>query len=282
MIAQTPDGRRFAEAAGEPVPLKLRLLAPRKTYGTRQELRTRRNRAALVPDLGVARLFRRRARHHQIRQFLHPAAAAECHRHAAHGPRLQPGDHGFADALPPHARRQHAVAAGHRPRRHRDADRGGTPARRPGHLAPRPGPREVPGEGLGMEEVLGRHHYAPDAPPGHLARLVARALHDGCRAVEDRHRNFRPPAQGRPDLSRQAPGELGPEAAHGRVRPRSGERRGRRLAVAHPLSAGRRQRKPDGGHHPPGNHARRRRDHGPSRRRTLRPPGRQARGAAVV
>jgi hypothetical protein len=123
---------------GDGLPLKLPLLLPRKTYGTRQELRTRRHRAALVPDLGVARLFRRRPRHRQDGQFLHPAAAAERHRHPAHGPRLQPGDHGFADALPPHARRQHPVAAGHRPRRHRDADRGRTPARRPGHLAPRP------------------------------------------------------------------------------------------------------------------------------------------------
>jgi valyl-tRNA synthetase len=42
-----------------------------------------------------------------------------------------------------------------------------------------------------------------------------------------------------PDLPRQAPGQLGPGAAHRRFRPRSGERGRRRLHVAHPLPAGR-------------------------------------------
>jgi valyl-tRNA synthetase len=44
----------------------------------------------------------------------------------------------------------------------------------------------------------------------------------------------------RPDLPRQAPGELGPGAAIGRVRPGSRKRGKRRLAVAHRLPAGRR------------------------------------------
>ena len=54
------------------------------------------------------------------------------------------------------------------------------------------------------------------------------------------HRGVRAPARGRPDLSRQAAGELGPGAAHRHFRSGSGERGGKGLAVAHPLSAGRR------------------------------------------
>jgi hypothetical protein len=63
----------------------------------------------------------------------------------------------------------------------------------PGYFAPRPRPRKVPGQGLGVEGILGQHHHQADAPPGDIARLVARALHDGCRAVENRHRDLRPP-----------------------------------------------------------------------------------------
>jgi hypothetical protein len=34
-------------------------------------------------------------------------------------------------------------------------------------------------KGLGVEGGIGLDHHAPDAPPGRLARLVARVLHDG-------------------------------------------------------------------------------------------------------
>ena len=61
---------------------------------------------------------------------LHPASAAERHRHAAHGPRVPADADGPADPLSPDARRQHAVAGRHRPRRHRDADRRRAAARR--------------------------------------------------------------------------------------------------------------------------------------------------------
>ena len=52
------------------------------------------------------------------------------------------------------------------------------------------------------------------------------------------HRDLRAPVRRRPDLPRQAAGELGPGAEVGRLRPGGRERGGRRLAVAHPLSAG--------------------------------------------
>jgi hypothetical protein len=85
----------------------------------------------------------------------------------------------------------------------------------------------------------------------------------------------------RSDLPRQASGELGSGAGHRRVRPRGGAGRGGRLAVAHPLSAGRRHRSSDRRHHPSGNHAGRRRGHGASGRRALRRADRQDGEAAA-
>ena len=66
---------------------------------------------------------------------LHPAAAAERHRHAAHGACVPADADGRADPLPPDARRQHAVAARHRPRRHRHADRRRAAAEGAGRVA---------------------------------------------------------------------------------------------------------------------------------------------------
>ena len=236
--------------------------------------------------MGSERSFRRRPRQVEPERILHPAAAAERHRHAAHGPRLQPDDHGCADPLPPHARLQHAVAAGHRPRRHRDADRRRTPARRERHLAPRPRPREVHRESVGVEGIFRWHDHAPDAPPRHLARLEARALHDGRRPVEDGYRNFRAPLQRGADLPRQTTRQLGPEARHRGVRPRSRVGRGRRLPVAHHLPVlgrpGRRSCGPDRRDDPARDDARRRRGNGASGRRTLRPPDRQDGAPAAV
>ncbi len=178
------------------------------------------------------------------RQFLHPAAAAQCYRHAAHGPWLQPDADGCAHPLLPDARPQHAVATGHRPRRHCDADRRRAPTGCAGHLAPRSRPRKVLGKSLGMEGILRQHHHQTNAPHGHQPGLEARTLHDGCRPQPGGHRNLRPALQRGPDLPRQAPGQLGSGTAHRRLRPRSRLRgRGRRLHVAHPLPAGRRFRR---------------------------------------
>ena len=73
---------------------------------------------------------------------------------------------------------------------------------------------------------------------GDFARLEPRALHHGRRALKVVTETFVRLYQRRPDLPRQAPGELGPEAAHRSVRPGSGAGRRRRLPVAHPLPAG--------------------------------------------
>ena len=56
------------------------------------------------------------------------AAAAECYRTAAHGAHAQPDADGHHRALASHARVHHAVAAGDRSCRHRDADDGGAAA----------------------------------------------------------------------------------------------------------------------------------------------------------
>ncbi len=113
----------------------------------------------------------------------HPAAAAERDRHPAHGACVQPDHHGWPDPLLPHARLQHGLDSGHRPRRHRDPDRGRTPARRAKDFAPRPRPRKVRRKSLGMERKIRLHHHRPDAPPGRLDRLEPRILHDGRAAL---------------------------------------------------------------------------------------------------
>ena len=171
---------------------------------------------------------------------LHPAAAAQRDRHAAHGARVPAHDHGRADALPPHARRQHAVGAGHRPRRHRDADRRRAPAagRRP--EPPRPRPQELRRRRSGTGRKQRLDHHAADAPHGRLGRLEARVLHDGRAALGRRHRHLRLALRRGPDLPRQAAGQLGPGAALGGLRPRGRERGARRHHVAHPLPVQRR------------------------------------------
>ena len=58
------------------------------------------------------------------------AAASERDRAPAHGPHAQPDADGHHRALASHARISHAVAARHRPRRHRYADDGGAAAAR--------------------------------------------------------------------------------------------------------------------------------------------------------
>jgi valyl-tRNA synthetase len=76
---------------------------------------------------------------------------------AAHGPCLQQHAAGHPDALAPDARLRHAVAAGHRPCRHRHADGGGARAgeeRRTG--PPRDGARGLRREGLGVEGPVAR------------------------------------------------------------------------------------------------------------------------------
>ena len=174
------------------------------------------------------------------------------------------------------------MAAGHRPCRHRHADGGGTTAGLAGPGPPRHGPRSLPPARLGMEGAVRRHHHPPAPPPRRLARLAARALHHGRGPLRRRARDLRLPPPGRADLPRPAPGELGPEAADGDLRPGGGEPRGARPPVAPALpGGGRAGALPGGRHHPAGNHAGRHGGGGASRGRALRRPGRQAGRAAA-
>ena len=90
-----------------------------------------------------------------------------------------------------------------------------------GQDAPRSRPRRVRRARVGMEAAIRLDHHAPDAPPRRLGQLdlrrhrrpARRLLHDGRAHVARRGRGVRAPARGRPDLPRQAPGQLGPGAA---------------------------------------------------------------------
>ena len=89
---------------------------------------------------------------------------------------------------------------------------------------------------LAVEGGIGRHDHPAVAPARCVAGLAARAVHHGRWAVGRGAEGVRRPVPGRADLSRPAPGELGPEAADRDLRPRGGEPRGEGVAVAHPLS----------------------------------------------
>ena len=143
------------------------------------------------------------------RSVLHPAAAAECDRHPAHGPCLPADDHGCAVPLSAHARFAHAVAGRHRPCRHRHAEDRREPARRRRQDPSRPGPREVHRTRLGVEAGIRLDDQQPDAPPRRLDRLVARALHDGRGPVGRRASRVRAVVSRWPALSRPPPGATG-------------------------------------------------------------------------
>ena len=116
---------------------------------------------------------------------------------------------------------------------------------------------------------------------GDSVSLGARVLHDGREAVGGRHRNLRAALRRGPDLSRQAPGELGPGAEVGGIGPRGRERGRGRLPLAHPLPDGGRQRLCRRRDDAPRDDARRHRGDGSPGRRAIRRDGRQAGSAAA-
>ncbi len=197
---------------------------------------------------------------------LHRAAAAERHRHAAHGPRVPANADGRADPLAPDERRQHALAGGHRPCGDRHADRRRAAAQGGRRVTARARPRCVQRARMGVEGGIRRRDHAADAPARPVGRLVARAVHDGRGPVGGRAGNVRAAVRGRPDLSRQAARQLGPEARHGRVRPRSRFRGGAGEALGDPLSACGQERFRCRRNDPAGDDARRHRGRGESRR----------------
>ena len=90
------------------------------------------------------------------------------------------------------------------------------------------------------KERVRRHHHPPAAPPGRLAGLGRERFTMDERLLEAVQRSLRAPVRRGPDLPRQAPGQLGPGAAHRHLRPRGGER-GRKRPLWHfryPLADG--------------------------------------------
>ncbi len=146
--------RRHAICAGA-APLTAGAAAGKGCRHARQVLRPRRDRTAPVPGLGGLRRllgepgFAREAFHHHD-------PAAQCDGVAAYRACARQYAAGRADPLAAYAGARCAVAAGHRPCRHRDADgggaaAGGAEAARP----PRDGARRLHQARLGMEAESG-------------------------------------------------------------------------------------------------------------------------------
>ena len=249
----------------------------------RQNLPALRGRRPHLRRLGTGAGVPRRPPRARGRAALqHRDPAAERDRLAAHGACAQQHPSGHFVPVRADARQGRAVAARHRPCRHRNAD-GGRAAvdGAAGALPPRHGPREIPRARVGLEGGVGRHHRQPAQAARRVLRLVARALHDGRRAVARGAEGVRSALQRRPDLQGQAAGQLGPEAAHRDLRPRSAADRGQGKPLAHQVSGRGHERAHHRRHHAARDDAGRHRGRGASGRRTLQGADRQERGAAA-
>ena len=159
--------------------------------------------------------------------LLHRHPAAQRDGLAAHGACAEQHAAGRALPLRAHARQGRALAAGHRSRRHRDADGGRAPADGAAGAEPaRAGAREVRREGVGVEggERLGDPQ--PVEAPRRLVRLEPRALHHGRGSVEGRAQGVRRSLQRQAHLQGQAARQLGPEVPDRDLRPRGRAGRG--------------------------------------------------------
>ena len=214
------------------------------------------------------RALRGRARRRRA-DLRHRDPAAERHRRAAHGARAQRVDPGPAHPLPPHARVLDAVAAGIRPRGHRDPERRRARAREGGAEPPRPRPRGVRRADVGVARALRQGHLRAVPQARRLARLPARALH-ARRGLRARGAEvLRPPVRPRAPVPRQPHRQLVPALRERDLRPR-GQPHGReRHALHRPLPARRRLRSRRDRDRPPADDARRRRRGGAPRRRAL-------------
>ena len=160
----------------------------------------------------------------QALRHRHPAA--ERHRLAAYRPCPQQHAAGHPRPLRADARAGRAVAAGHGPCRHRDAD--GRRAPDDGAAGAEPArhrPREIRREGVGVEGRIGRADHQPAEAPRRApatgrasaspwTRALSRAV---IKVFVDLHRAGA-------DLQGQAAGQLGPEAADRDLRPRGRSR----------------------------------------------------------
>ncbi len=232
---------------------------------------------------GAVRRGRRRAPRRHVR---HLRPAAERDGRAPHGARPQRVDPGRARALAPDARLRHALAAGLRPRGDLDAERRREAAGRGRHLAAGGRPRRVPRADVELARRDRPHDHGAVPAPRRVARLLARAVHDGRRVRRGGDDVLRPALGGRLDLPREPDRQLVPPSPDGDLRPRGRARRDGRHALPRALPVRRRRRRRRD-HHRDGaavDDPRRRRRRGAPRRRAVpgcrrtrgRRPGRRA------
>ena len=215
------------------------------------------------------------------RAVLHRDPAAERHRPPAHRPRAPAFAPGRAGPPRADAGLRDALAPRHGPRGHRDAGRRGAGAAEGRDRPARHRTRGVRRARVAVEGAVRRRDRRPDQADGELARLVARAVHDGRRAVAGRPRGVRPLVRRGPDLPRRAPGQLVPHRSDGPLGLRGGARGRRRRAGHVPVSALGRVGVRRGRHHACGDHARRHRGRGASGRRAVRAARREDRHPSV-
>ncbi len=198
----------------------------------------------------------------------HRHPAAQRHRLAPYGARPQQHAAGHPRPLRAHARARRAVAARHRPCRHRHPDGGRAPIDgAPGAEPPRHGARGIHQARLAVEGRVGQHHRRPAEAARLLVRLVAAPLHHGRGPVARRAQGLRRALPRRPHLQGQAPRQLGPRSPDRHLRSRGRAGRDQGPSLASPLSdRGRQRRLYRRRHHAARDHARRHRRRRASRR----------------
>ena len=175
----------------------------------------------------------------------------------------------------------------HGPCGHRDPDGGRAADERAAAEAHRLHPRGICRKGLGVERGKRRHHYPAVAPSRLFDGLVERALHHGRRHERSRAQGVCRSLQRRPDLPRQAAGQLGPQAQDRDQRSRGRDAGCEGFVLALPLPARRRRhagrwsRLYRGGDDPAGNHAGRYGGRGTPVGRALQECGWQGSGPAA-
>ena len=185
--------------------------------------------------MGGRRPVRGRRRRAPRRDIRHLRPAPQRHRRPAHGSRTQWLDPRRAHPLAPDARLRHALAARLRPCGHRDAERRRESAREGGSLASGDRARGVRRADVGVAREDRPHDHGPVPTARLVARLLARALHDGRRLRPGRDDVLRPALGARLDLSRESHRQLVPVPSDGDLRPRGRARGDGRHAVHDPL-----------------------------------------------
>ena len=204
----------------------------------RPAIQSVRHRVRTLRLVGGARTLLTR-RHRAVARSLAPLrdhdAAAECHGGASHGPRSQQHRPGRSRALRADAGTCGAMVAGHRPRRHRDAERGrANPGGRGAHTV-RSRSRGVRRTGLELRPHHRRRHPHAASRSRLLGGLDAHVFHARRGFEQRRARGIRAPPRRGARLSRTLHHQLVSAVSHRALQRRGRKGRGRRTDLAHPL-----------------------------------------------